>query len=250
MEYNVIYYEEIDSTNAEARRLSKEGHEQGIVVVAEKQTEGKGRRGRRWESPAGTNLYFSVLLRPVLEPVKAPMLTLIMAFSVAKVICKQEDLRVQIKWPNDLVLSQKKICGILTEMNVTESKIEDVIVGVGVNVNITEFPEELSDKATSLYLEKEDKIERNTLLQAILLEFREQYELFLKVQDLSFIQDAYNQMLINRNREVLVLEPGKEYQAKALGINESGELLVKKSDGSVETVFAGEVSVRGVYGYV
>lgn len=250
MEYNIIYCEEIDSTNEEVRRLSENGGKQGIVVVAEKQTAGKGRRGRSWESPEGTNLYFSILLRPNVEPEKAPMLTLIMAYSVGKILQEKEELPVQIKWPNDLVLSGKKLCGILTEMHLSGKKIEDVIVGVGINVNTMEFPNDLKEKATSLYLEKGEKVERQLLLNNILQEFQKWYNYFLKEQKLSFLRDDYNQMLVNKSKDVLVLEPEKEYKGKALGINELGELLVKRDDGSVETVFAGEVSVRGIYGYV
>ena len=141
MEWNVVCYEEIDSTNTQVKRIAKEGAEQGLVVTADKQSAGKGRRGRVWESPEGTNLYFSILLRPVLEPNKAPMLTLVMAYSVAKVIGSQEGLPVEIKWPNDLVLEKKKICGILTEMGLSGSRIADVVIGVGINVNTTDFPE-------------------------------------------------------------------------------------------------------------
>lgn len=249
MKYNVIHYEEIDSTNTEARRLSLEGAESGLVVVADKQSAGKGRRGRSWESPAGENLYFSLLLRPQLVPEKAPMLTLVMAYSVAKVL-RDEDVSVQIKWPNDLVLGKRKICGILTEMHLQGCEIEDVIVGVGINVNTTKFPDELQDKATSIYLETNRVLGRDVLLQKILAEFQKQYERFLQVEDLSFMKESYNQMLINRNQEVMVLEPGNEFSAIALGMNELGELLVKRENGDVETVFAGEVSVRGLYGYV
>lgn len=250
MEYHMVYCEEIDSTNEEVRRLSKAGAKQGLVVTAKKQTAGKGRRGRSWESPAGGNLYFSILLRPDIEPEKAPMLTLVMAYSVAKVIRETEALKVQIKWPNDLVISNKKICGILTEMHLSVTEIEDVVVGVGVNVNTTEFSQELKEKATSLYLEKGEKLDQELLLDRILEEFEKAYSRFLEVQDLSFLQEDYNRILVNKNREVLVLEPGKEYEAEALGMNERGELLVRKADGSVETVFAGEVSVRGIYGYI
>lgn len=249
MNLNVVRYEEIDSTNTQVRRLSIEGAGQGLVVTADKQTAGKGRRGRGWESPADENLYFSILLRPELLPEKAPMLTLLMAYSVAKVLQRKGQL-VHIKWPNDLVMSKKKICGILTEMNLQGSQVEDIIIGVGINVNTVTFPKELQDKATSLRIETGSEVEREELLGQILQEFQEQYVCFLKEQDLSFIQKEYNRMLINRNRQVMVLEPGKEYRAEALGINEIGELLVKKDDGSIETVFAGEVSVRGIYGYV
>ena len=249
MNVNIVHYEEIDSTNTEVRRLSLKGAEEGLVVTAKKQTAGKGRRGRSWESPADENLYFSILLRPKLAPEKAPMLTLLMAYSVAKALQKK-NINIEIKWPNDLVLSKKKICGILTEMNLADGQVEDVIVGVGLNVNTMRFSEELDDKATSLTIELGRKLECGELLGWILEEFEERYHQFLEVQDLSFLQEDYNGMLINRNREVLVLEPGNEYQAEALGINELGELLVKKTDGRIEAVFAGEVSVRGIYGYV
>ena len=249
MNVNVVHYKEVDSTNAEARRLSVEGAESGLVVTAKKQTAGKGRRGRSWESPADENLYFSILLRPSLEPEKAPMLTLVMAYSVAKVL-QREEIQVLIKWPNDLVLSGKKVCGILTEMNLSGAQVEDVIVGVGLNVNTMKFPDELEDKATSLRKETLRELECGELLQLILKEFDKQYQRFLENQDLEFLQEDYNAMLINRDREVMVLEPGKEYLAKALGINKLGELLVRKEDGSTEAVFAGEVSVRGIYGYV
>lgn len=249
MNVNVVHYKEVDSTNAEARRLSVEGAESGLVVTAKKQTAGKGRRGRSWESPADENLYFSILLRPSLEPEKAPMLTLVMAYSVAKSLQK-EDIQVLIKWPNDLVCSGKKVCGILTEMNLSGAQVEDVIVGVGLNVNTMKFPDELEDKATSLRKETLRELECGELLQLILKEFDKQYQRFLENQDLEFLQEDYNAMLINQDREVMVLEPGKEYLAKALGINKLGELLVRKEDGSTEAVFAGEVSVRGIYGYV
>lgn len=250
MEYNIVYCDVIDSTNEEVRRLSESGGEQGLVVVAEKQTAGKGRRGRNWDSPEGTNLYFSILLRPNVNPENAPMLTLVMAYSVARVIREQEKLPAQIKWPNDLVLSGRKLCGILTEMHLAGSQIEDVVVGVGINVNTAEFPDDLKDKATSLYMEKTEKVDRRLLLNSILEEFQKWYGCFFREQNLSFLLEAYNQMLVNGNREVLILEPGNEYEAEALGINAQGELLVKKKDGSVENVFAGEVSVRGIYGYV
>lgn len=250
MEFNVVRYEEIDSTNVEARRRAQKGAKEGLVVTADKQSAGRGRRGRSWDSPAGDNLYFSILLRPKLAPEKAPMLTLVMAYSAAKVIRALENLEVCIKWPNDLVIGTQKICGILTEMHLCGSEIEDVVVGIGINVNETAFSEDIKDKATSLCLQKGESVNRERLLEGILSEFANQYEHFLEVQDLSFLQEAYNELLINKEREVLVLEPGNEYMAVAQGINSEGELLVKKEDGCLETVFAGEVSVRGIYGYV
>lgn len=247
---NIICYERLDSTNTKAKELAKEGAEHGTVVVADMQTAGKGRRGRTWESPAGTNIYMSILLRPELEASQAPMLTLVMAYSIAKVLQKRDHEDVQIKWPNDLVLSGKKICGILTEMELRGQEIAHVVIGVGINANTTTFPEELQDKATSLYLESGKEVNREQLIHEIVNAFVEDYKRFIAEKDLAFLQDEYNQMLINCKKEVRVLEPGNEYTAWALGINRNGELLVRKADGSEEAVFAGEVSVRGIYGYV
>ena len=249
MNYHIVHYEEIDSTNVEARRLSQGGAKSGLVVLAEKQTAGRGRRGRTWESPKGENLYFSVLLKPEIRTGQASMLTIVMAYSVARVF-EEIGLPVQIKWPNDLILSKKKVCGILTEMHLEGCEIEDVVVGVGINVNTTHFPEELLDKATSIYLETDRCTNREELLQKVLAEFQIQYDMFLRIGDLSFIKDSYNQMLVNTNQEVMILEPNSEYQGIALGINDVGELLVRKSNGGIEKVFSGEVSVRGLYRYV
>lgn len=246
----ILYYEKLDSTNTRVKELAKEGAQHGTVVVADKQTAGKGRRGRTWESPAGTNIYMSLLLRPEMEPSRAPMLTLVMAYSIAKALRKRGYGDVQIKWPNDLILSGKKICGILTEMELEGQEISHVVIGVGINANMRAFPEELQDKATSLCLEGGKEVNREQLIAEILEVFDEDYERFLEKKDLAFLQDAYNRMLVNCNREVQVLEPGNEYTARALGINKEGELLVQKADGSQEAVFAGEVSVRGIYGYV
>ena len=135
-------------------------------------------------------------------------------------------------------------------MSLKKTEIDYIVVGTGINVNITEFPEELQDKATSLFLEKGELIERKGLLEKILEEFWIQYDRFLKVHDLSYLQEEYNEMLINRNREVVVLEPGNEYPAIAKGINQTGELIVALEGGSESVIYAGEVSVRGIYGYV
>jgi BirA family biotin operon repressor/biotin-[acetyl-CoA-carboxylase] ligase len=135
-------------------------------------------------------------------------------------------------------------------MNLSDEGIEDAIIGVGLNVNTMSFPRELEDKATSLRKELSCELECGELLQRILKEFIENYKKFLEKPDLKFLQDDYNAILVNRDREVMVMEPGKEYLAKALGINEQGELLVQKEDGSTEVVFSGEVSVRGINGYV
>lgn len=247
---NIIYYEEIDSTNTEIQRLAAQGAAHGTVAVAERQTNGKGRRGRTWESQAGNNIYMSVLLRPKMDVNKAPMLTIVMAYSVAKVLKEAGFLDVQIKWPNDLILSGKKLCGILTEMRLQAGEIDHIVVGVGVNVNTKEFPKDLLDKATSLYLESGRMLSKEKLILEVLEEFEDIYAQFLETGDLSFLQEAYNEMLVNIGREVEVLEPENEYTAYAVGMNHIGELIVRTAEGEEKAIFAGEVSVRGIYGYV
>ena len=245
-----FYYESIDSTNVEAERMAMRGAPHGTVIVAKEQTAGKGRRGRTWESPAGENIYMSILLRPHLAPEKAPMLTLVMAYSIAKAIRNQGFDGIQIKWPNDLILRGKKICGILTEMKMNGSQIGHVIIGVGINVNTKRFPEDLKDKASSLFLESGKKQEMEKLIQDILNEFGADYDTFLKEENLSFMVDNYNSILVNCGKEVVILEPGNEFTATALGVNEKGELIVRLPNGEKQTIYAGEVSVRGVYGYI
>lgn len=247
---NVYYYEETDSTNIRAKRLGDDGAPHGTLAVANEQTTGRGRRGRGWESPAGSSIYMSILLRPEFPPVKAPMLTLVMALAVTDGIQEATGLDVQIKWPNDIVLNGKKLVGILTEMSTEIDFINHVVIGVGINVNIESLPGELGDKATSLRIETGHTLKRSKIIATVMRQFEKYYALFLETMNLEKMQEAYNRLLVNQNKEVRILGAKEEYNAFALGINTEGELLVRREDGSVETIFAGEVSVRGVYGYV
>ncbi len=246
----VIYLPETDSTNTRAKRLGDEGASHGTLVIAEQQTGGKGRRGRRWESPAGSSIYMSILLRPEIQPNQAPMLTLVMAQSVAEAIREVTNQEALIKWPNDIVVNGKKVCGILTEMSTEIQWINHVVIGVGINVNIESFPEELEETATSLYLESGKRQRRAPLIAEVMKQFERYYNQFIQTGDLSGMQEEYNRLLVNRDREVRVLDPGHEYNGRAAGINETGELLIRTGDGQIRKVYAGEVSVRGIYGYV
>ena len=246
----VVYASETDSTNIQAKALGEKGASHGTLFVADRQTAGKGRRGRSWESPAGTSIYMTVLLRPGFLPSRAPMLTLVMALSVAEGITGETGLLAQIKWPNDIVVNRKKVCGILTEMSAEVDYINYVVTGAGINVNTECFPEEIAGTATSLYIEGGARVRRAKLAARIMERYEENYETFLAAEDLSGLKSAYNQLLVNRGKEVRILEPGNEYEAVASGINDTGELIVTARDGSRRAIFAGEVSVRGVYGYV
>ena len=246
----VYFYEEIDSTNTQAKRLAEEGAVSGTLVVSDCQTKGKGRRGRVWESPKGTALYMTLMIRPQIRPERASMLTLVIGLSVVQAIRNVLKVEVGIKWPNDVVLNKKKLVGILTEMNAQMDYIEYLVLGVGINANTKEFPPEIQDKATSLQIELGYPVNRAELVAETMKCFENYYVIFEKTQDLSGLMEAYQEVLVNYNQPVRVLEPGNEYSGIARGINELGELLVERENGVVETVYAGEVSVRGLYSYV
>ena len=248
----VVSYEITDSTNTRAKQLAEEGAVHGTLVVANMQTAGKGRRGRSWQQEEGSVIAMSLLLRPVFSPDKASMLTLLAAHSVAGAIEAVTGLPAAIKWPNDIVINQKKTVGILTEMSlgVEQAAIDYIVIGIGINVNNTAFPEDIRDMATSLYLEKGERVSRSVLIAESMRRLEADYEAFLETEDLSAILQDYNTHLISMNKEVRVLDPKGEYTGISRGMDAQGELLVERADGELIKVYAGEVSVRGLYGYV
>ena len=246
----VYFYEKIDSTNTQAKRLAEEDAPSGTLVVSDCQVKGKGRRGRVWTSPKGEAIYMTILLRPQIRPDRASMVTLVIALSVVQAIRNVLGLETSIKWPNDVVLNRKKLVGILTEMSAQMDYIEYLVIGTGINANMTAFSEELKDKATSLRMEMGRPVNRAALIAESMKCFEKNYEIFEKTQDLSGLMEDYQAVLANLNQPVRVLEPGHEYSGIARGINEKGELLVEREDGTVTAVYSGEVSVRGLYSYV
>lgn len=250
MNINRIYYQEIDSTNLEAARLATGGAVEGTLVVADMQTAGRGRRGRQWESPQGEAVYMSLVLRPEALPEQASGLTLVMALSVAQALKSLGLLGCQIKWPNDIVMNRKKLCGILTELHMESGRVGDVIIGVGINVNQKSFASEIESVATSILAQTGRYMDKDVLIDAVMEAFGRNYAIYQKTYDMTCLMEDYHAFLANRNQEVRVLDPKGEYEGIALGINLRGELLVRKQDGTIETVYAGEVSVRGIYGYI
>lgn len=245
----ILYLPVIDSTNTKAKQLAEEGYPSGTVVIAEKQEAGRGRRGRIWESPSGDGIFMTLMLRPDIKPDNASMLTLVAALAVAAAIRKCTGRAAGIKWPNDIVMNGKKVCGILTEMSTQMDYVNHIVVGIGINVYNESFPEELSQMATSLYLETKERFERETLIEQVWEQFEHYYEIFEKTQDLSGLVKEYEAHLINMHQRVRVLDPKEPFEGKAMGITVRGELVVDTWE-SRRLVSAGEVSVRGVYGYV
>lgn len=250
MEIQIHRFEEIDSTNLEVIRRIKMDAPEGTLVQALGQTSGRGRRGRAWDSPAGSDLYMSLLLRPRVSIEISSMITLIMALACVEGIWNLTGLRCGIKWPNDVVYCGKKLVGILTEAVVQTDGTYALACGVGINVGRQHFSKELADKATSLEMHFPQKLDKEALREAILSCFMKYYECFLTEQNLSFIKEAYEACLLNKNREVRVLDPKEEFEGVALGIDNEGRLLVKTKEDTVAAVYAGEVSVRGLYEYV
>lgn len=252
MAKNCIYLDSVDSTNNYAKRIAEEGAENGTLVIADLQTGGKGRRGRSWAAAKGTNVMMTLLLRPKIRPEHASRLTLLMAMAVADGIRRVTGLEAGIKWPNDVVVHGKKVCGILTEMNTEVDYINYVVIGTGINVNQNpeDFPEEIRATAGSLYGELGSCVSRAELTVCVMEALEKYYEVFLQTEDLSALYKDYNRICVNCGHEIRVLEPGHEYTGTTDGIDENGELVVRKTDGTVTRVYAGEVSVRGLYGYI
>lgn len=246
----VFYYDAIDSTNTQALRLAEEGAPHGSLVVAGTQTRGKGRRGRAWTSEPGSGAWMTILLRPDFPPAGASMLTLIMGMAVAAAAEELSGVHTQIKWPNDVVMNGKKICGILTELSAEPDYIHHVIIGAGTNVNTASFPEELTGRASSLYLESGRRFRLADVIERIGFLFEGYYGKFIVDGDLSGLVEEYNARLAGLGDKVRVLDPKGAFEGIARGINGKGELLVELADKSIANVYAGEVSVRGLNGYI
>ena len=243
-------HDSIDSTNIRGKQLAELGEAEGTLIVADRQTAGRGRRGRNWISESGVGIYMTYVLRPTVQPAHVSGITLLAALAMCEATYQECDVLPQIKWPNDVIIDGKKICGILTEMSTEIDYINHVVIGAGINVNQDTFSDDIKATASSLKLELGKSVKRSELIAAVMKSFEKCYEIFIETEDLSGLQELYNSMLVNRDQEVKVLEPGNEYKAHAIGINQTGELIVRTPDGKEKEIYAGEVSVRGVYGYV
>ena len=244
-----LCFDTLDSTQSCGKELAKKEHVHGTLIIAESQTSGKGRRGRVWQTQEGSAIAMSLCLEPKLRTDHAAGLTLVMALAVAEAIREVAGAEPQIKWPNDIVLNGKKICGILTEMCLKEGGYV-VIIGVGINVNTDEFPEKIRTIASSLKIETGREISREILIASVMKYFEKFYEQYEQTEDLSLLKARYESMLANKEKEVQVLDSKAPYQGIAKGINSAGNLIVVCEDGTEKEVYSGEVSVRGLYGYV
>lgn len=240
----IIFYEETVSTNDDVLRLSKE-YGEGLVIVADSQKGGRGRHGRRWFSPPGINLYFSILLKPSSSLEKVTILPLMASAAVVKGIEEHAGIHTSIKWPNDIMRGGKKVGGILMEMKTAKGKICAIALGIGLNVNMTSdmFPEEIKNIATSLRIESRMDIDRFKLLKKILREIDCWYTEFLKGNSRDIVNE-WLKLNSTTGHEVIVQEiGGREIRGTAEGIDEMGYLLIRLSSGIVERVSAGDVTI-------
>jgi len=240
-------YEELGSTNDQGRMLAEQGAPDGTLVIAEMQNAGKGRMGRKFFAPPGSGIWMSLILKPEIPPVDASMITLIGAMAVQKTL-KSFDLDSGIKWPNDLVIDRKKVTGILTEMSAGPDQVNYIVIGIGINVNMKSFPEELKENAISMAMASGKNYHRAEIIQQVMKNFEDTYRIFLKEGSLAFLQKDYNESLVHMNKEISVHEIRRVWKGISRGIDERGELIVSTEDGDT-LVRSGEVSIRGIYGY-
>ena len=244
---NVLYFETIDSTNDYAKKIGNELRD-GSVIISEEQTKGKGRLGRVWESKAGEGIWMSIILKPNIIPNKAPFITLIAGASIVKAL-NILGVDAKIKWPNDITINNKKLSGILTELSAEIERVNYIVVGIGMNVKDTDFEEELKDKATSLYKENYN-VSRVDIVKEILCQFEKLYLDYIEKDDKKEVLDICRQYSAIINKEIYVIKNDQKELVDCIGINEEGNLIIKNKDGKLEEIMSGEVSIRGVKGYV
>jgi BirA family biotin operon repressor/biotin-[acetyl-CoA-carboxylase] ligase len=239
-------YPRTDSTNLRVRELAAEGADEGLVVIAESQSAGKGRLGRTWESPGGVNLYFSVLLRPAISPPAAAQIPLLAGVAVARGVSAAAGVDARLKWPNDILLNGKKIAGILSEMELEGPEIRCVILGVGINVNWKQedFTPELQNSAGSISTETGKEVDRAAIAAAVFEELEAEYSRFLKEGFSPRLREEWNRLSWINHKRVTAVWRNEILEGRALGLDQDGALLVEGQGGEIHRFLAGDVSLR------
>ncbi|HHV72127.1 MAG TPA: biotin--[acetyl-CoA-carboxylase] ligase [Clostridia bacterium] len=242
----IIYLERVDSTNQKAKELAVQGREEGMVVIAEEQLEGRGSLGRSWSSPKGKGLWFSLILRPPISPLDTPKLTLVAAVALAKAVKRFAGIDLKIKWPNDLLYGKRKVAGILTELAAEFGQVDYVIVGIGINVNLTDsdYPEELKETAGSLKMITGKTYNRAELLRVILLELERAYFTYLN-EGFAPIRSDWCTLAGTLQTRVRITDRNGSFEGIAEKLDEEGRLLVRLPDNTIRAVLAGEVNLLG-----
>lgn len=243
----VIHLDTVGSTNDYAKEIGNKVSG-GTLIISEQQTKGKGRLGRVWKSKSGDGIWMSLIIKPKIEPYKTPFLTLVAGASVVKALSNL-DVEASIKWPNDIIVHNKKICGILTELSAEMERVNYVVIGIGINIKTIDFPDEIKEKATSLYKEGY-KLSRVDIVRQFCIEFEKLYKGYIldgNKQDTLELCRKYSAII---GKQVYVIKNNKRELVKCIDINENGNLIVKEKNGEIQEIMSGEVSIRGVKGYV
>jgi BirA family biotin operon repressor/biotin-[acetyl-CoA-carboxylase] ligase len=242
----IVYLESVGSTNDEIKREAAAGAEEGLVIIAEEQYSGRGRKGRSWATSKGESIAASILLRPELSPEHAFSITPVLALSIVQGLEKEAGIKAGIKWPNDIVLDNKKLCGILTEMNAEMDRINFIVVGMGMNINQPSFPSDISDIATSLRVHSGEAFSRKKIIAGILNCFEENYETYKKdrLKPMIPLLKEYSVVI---GKHIRLVSPDSVREGTAVDMDEQGGLIVRLDNGETIMVISGDVSVRGLY---
>lgn len=243
----VFYSDKIDSTN-KAAKDNKCGD--GDLFISDMQTDGRGRMGKSWISPGGCGIWMSIALFPKTDMEKIMLISLVTGVAVCESLNEMFGIDCKIKWPNDIVLNGKKLCGILVESVTEEKNVHKVIVGIGVNVNNEMFPKEISDLAVSLKQITGKSHKRAEIINEILYRFEKYYKLLMCENKESIILNLYKNLCANIGQRVVSIGKNEKIYGTAVDISPTGELVIEEDNGKKTTVNSGEVSVRGIYGYV
>ena len=243
---NIVYFKETDSTNIRAKDLAAKGAPEGTVVVAEKQTKGRGRRGRSWFSPSGDGIYASLILRPTMSPAETPRITLMTAVAMAEALLSLTQLKIRIKWPNDILVNGKKIAGILTEISTEMDGVDYIIVGLGLNVNTPpeSFPEEVREIATSIFIETGSEFPRAPLIREYLRRYEKYYEMFKK-RGFESIMQRWKELADIAGQQIMVDVLGEKYIGEVLDVDNDGVLILRDNKGNTHRIFSGDVQIMG-----
>jgi BirA family biotin operon repressor/biotin-[acetyl-CoA-carboxylase] ligase len=243
--FNLHRFEEVGSTNDVAKELAQQGGAEGTAVLAEAQTAGRGRLQRTWASPKGKGIYLSVILRPPISLAQTAQITMLAAVAVAQAIQRFSGLEARTKWPNDVVIGDKKVCGILTEVSAQATNLRFAVVGIGINVSMTrdDLPEEVRDSATSLAIESGQPLDREPVLQAVLQSLSVYYHRY-RTQPFGSILDEYKSLDIALGNVVTVFDNSARIVGIAEDIDELGTLTLRLPDGQRQKVMTGKVSLR------
>ncbi len=247
---NLSHYNSLASTNTKAKEIGSCDFIDGTVLVSEEQLNGRGRLGRNWSSPKSKGIWMSILLKPDIPPTEAYKVTIIAAAAVYRALAESNVCSL-VKWPNDIVINNKKVCGILTEMNAELSRIHYLVIGIGINVNTSEdeFPEDIREKASSLFVESGRTFDRKVIMSSILNNYEALYKDFLTSGSIAESIAICRENSAVLGREVVLIEGNNTKVVEVIDISENGHLIVKDSNETRE-ILSGEISVRGKNGYI